>query len=300
MAQFGVQAWLCDRDAAVVADALAWIARLKDNAVSETFQFQLQATQPGTAHEDAQVSVPTDAHSNSRQPSLADCERLVHHAGTLNELTSEALQAWHIDLILECVPEQISIKKRVLRQLSGLFPPPGIIASNSSYLVPSITSQFVSDPQRFAHMHFHVPVLRESVCDVVGCSQTSPEVLDKLVDLGERIGQPAIRLRREQPGYIFNWLLQSVLRGALELHAKDVADPADIDRAWKSVTGMPLGPFAIMDQIGLDVIEQVLSNARWAEASPITEDDLIAIVRSLVAAGKLGIKSGEGFYRYEE
>jgi 3-hydroxyacyl-CoA dehydrogenase len=283
MAQYGLHVWLVDRDAAVVEQALAWIAELT-TSVADSFQYSLEQAAP----------------VSSAEPALADCQSRVRAGGSLMELSTEDLSAWHIDLILESVPEQISIKKRVLRQLSHLAAAPCIIASNSSYLVPSITSQFVQQPERFAHLHFHVPVLRRSVCDVVGCSQTEPEVLSRLVELARRIEQPPIQLRREHPGYIFNWLLQSVLRGALELRAKDVADPEDIDHAWKSVSGMPLGPFAIMDQIGLDVIEQVLSNARWAVPSEINEDDLIAVVRPLVHAGRLGIKSGAGFYNYRD
>ena len=282
MAQFGLNVWLVDREAAVVDQAIAWIGELR-TPIGDSFRFSTEVD-PSAAEVD--------------ESAWAECASRIHDGGVLAELTAEDLQTWHIDLILESVPEQISVKKRVLRLLSSLSLPPCIIASNSSYLVPSITSQFVQHPERFAHLHFHVPVLRRSVCDVVGCTQTTPDVLARLVELAERIEQPPIQLRHEHPGYIFNWLLQSVLRGALELVAKDVADPVDIDRAWKSVSGMPLGPFAIMDQIGLDVIEQVLSNSRWASPTGVTEDDLIAIVRPLINAGRLGIKTDAGFYDY--
>jgi 3-hydroxybutyryl-CoA dehydrogenase len=203
-----------------------------------------------------------------------------------------------IDMVLECVPEQISLKKRVLREVSELFPS-CIIASNSSYFVPSTLSQFVTRSERFAHMHFHVPVLRESVCDIVGCSQTDPLVLSRLAELAQRMRQPPIMLRREQPGYVFNWLLQSVLKGALELVANDVVDAQQVDQSWKAVTGMPLGPFGIMDQIGLDVIEQVLCNARWVEPTVMPNEQLLSVLRPLIAAGKLGVKTQAGFYEYD-
>ena len=149
-------------------------------------------------------------------------------------------------------------------------------------------------------MHFHVPVLRESVCDIVGCAVTQPEVLKQLAELANRIQQPPIQLRHEHPGYIFNWLLQSVLKGALELVALDIVEPRQVDQSWKAVTGMPLGPFGIMDQIGLDVIEQVLSNARWAEPPAVSDQELLAVIQPMIAAGKLGVKTQAGFYEYSQ
>jgi 3-hydroxybutyryl-CoA dehydrogenase len=207
-------------------------------------------------------------------------------------------KAPQIDMVLESVSEQVSSKKRVLREVSSLFPPPTIIASNSSYFVPSQLAGYVEHPSRFAHMHFHVPVLRESVVDIVGCRETENQVLQQLRQLAERIQQAPLMLRNEHPGYIFNWLLQSMLKSALELAVLDVADPEDIDYSWKAVTGMPLGPFGIMDQIGLDVIEQVLSNARWAAPSTVTSDQLLELLRQRTSQGHLGVKTQRGFYDY--
>jgi 3-hydroxybutyryl-CoA dehydrogenase len=218
----------------------------------------------------------------------------------LDEFTHGQLVAWRPQLILECVSEQLSLKKRILRRISELAPDDCIVASNTSYFVPSVLSKFVSRPERFAQLHFHVPVLRDSVVDIVGCEHTSSEVLELLVDLAKRAGQYPLLLRREHPGYVFNWLLQAVLKAALELVAKDVVDVKDVDRSWKSVTGMSIGPFGMMDQIGLDVIDQVLSNARWAPPNPITDQQLLEIIRPLIEHGKLGIKSGCGFYDYRQ
>ena len=202
-------------------------------------------------------------------------------------------------VVLECVSEQLGLKRRVLREFSAQFPKTTIIASNSSYFTPSTLAEFVTEPERFAHWHFHVPLHRSSIADVVGHSGTQPWVLDRLTELTHVIDHYPLRLRREQPGYVFNWLLQSVLRSALELAARDVADIEDIDRAWRTVSGMPLGPFAMMDNIGLDVIEQVLANARWAEAEPVPIDQLLAVLRGPISQGHLGVKTGRGFYEHE-
>lgn len=225
----------------------------------------------------------------------------VHLAPQISKL-EEADGDWDaraIDLVLENVPEQLSTKKRLLQRVSRAFPAPTIIASNSSYFVPSLLSKFVDDPSRFAHLHFHVPVLEDSVADIVGCEQTDPAVLERLRQLAIRVRQAPLMLRREHPGYLFNWMLQATLKSALELAILDVADPADIDKSWRAVTGMQLGPFGMMDQIGLDVIEQVLSNARWAEPPNVSSEQLLALLREKTNQGQLGVKSGQGFYSHE-
>ncbi len=258
MAQFGVDVWLADRHIGVCEDAWEWMKNLDPSHASDEWIERI--------------------HLTSSPSELAD-------------------SSTRIDLAIESVPEQLSLKKRVLQELSRVFSS-AIIASNSSYFVPSVLSAFVAHPQRFAHMHFHVPVLADSVVDIVGCAATKPEVIDSLRQLAVRIAQEPLLLRREHPGYIFNWLLQSVLRSALELAALDVADASDIDKSWRAVTGMPLGPFGIMDRIGLDVIEQVLSNSRWAEPPKVPVEQLLALLSQHTNRGELGVKTGRGFYPY--
>ncbi|MEZ6137478.1 MAG: 3-hydroxyacyl-CoA dehydrogenase NAD-binding domain-containing protein [Pirellulaceae bacterium] len=267
MAHFGVNVCLTDSDAQIAHDAVTWVQQI-------------------------------DVETCEPKPTVANWRELVSAVEPLKQLDASHKIVAAADLALECVPEQLSLKKRVLRQISAVVPPDCIIASNSSYFVPSMLSQFVGGTQRFAHMHFHVPVLKRSVCDVVGCEQTDPTVLARLAELAERIAQPPILLRHEHPGYIFNWLLQSVLKGALELTAQDVVDPEQVDQSWMAVTGMPVGPFGMMDQIGLDVIEQVLSNSRWAGTSALSTERLLDVLRPQIAAGNLGVKTGAGFYRY--
>lgn len=263
MAQHGVHVWLFDRNRAVCEQSLQWMC-----------------------------SIVSDPIESSSPAVITDWLTRVQIA--------DQLFVPDVELVIESVPEQISLKRRVLSEISDLYPPPTILTSNSSYFTPTMLSRFVVAPERFAHFHFHVPVQHESVTDIVGCDATDPEVIDRLCELSRRIGQAPLRLRHEQPGYVFNWLLQSLLRASLELVAKDVTDPAEIDRSWKAVTNMPLGPFGMMDRIGLDVIEQVLSNARWADADDVSLDRLIEVLQGPLRQGNLGVKTGKGFYDYSE
>lgn len=294
MARFGISVWLTDRNSEVIDDAILWMKRIGGDSADSGGGVEASRAEEDRAENEVWLA---RVHSAGGISDLANAEVYSQGAESdSSDLTVPLTAA--MDLVLECVPEQISLKKRVLRQLSELFPPPCIIASNSSYFVPSVLSAFVKSPERFAHLHFHVPVLRESVADIVGCDVTEPWVLERLAGLSERIEQYPLKLRHENPGYVFNWLLQAVLKAALELVHNDVVDPADVDRSWKAVTNMPVGPFGMMDRIGIDVVEQVLANARWSDVSSVSEADLMQVLKPLVDAGRLGVKSKAGFYDY--
>lgn len=202
-----------------------------------------------------------------------------------------------IELVLESVPEQAALKRRLLKRLSEAFPAPTLLASNSSYFVPSTFSRHVVSPERYAHFHFHVPIWRATVVDVAAAAQTAPQTLERLSLLAKKIGQTPIVQTVENSGYIFNAMLKNVLKSALELLDRGVSDPQGIDLAWTKATGMPIGPFGIMDQIGLDIILQTMSNARFVEGDQIWAP-LIARIEPLVQAGHLGVKTGQGFFPY--
>lgn len=275
MAICGVRVYFSDRAAQVLSAAQKW---MQDEAPS--YMNQIVADPP-------QVGTGFDIRFAEQWK-----QRVVFGA-SIPELVNQ------VQIVLECVSEQIALKRRVLREISSQFSKHVIIASNSSYFTPSTLVQYVDEPQRFANWHFHVPLHRSSIADISGSPQTEPWVLDRLEDMSKRIGQHPLRLRHEQSGYVFNWMLQSLLRSALELAAKDIVDIQDIDLAWKSVSGMPIGPFAMMDHIGLDTIEQALSNARWDDSEPIAIEKLLAVLRKPIEQGHLGLKSGHGFYNHQ-
>jgi 3-hydroxybutyryl-CoA dehydrogenase len=204
-----------------------------------------------------------------------------------------------VDLAIECVHEQISSKRRVLRDLSETLSETTLIASNSSYFTPSMLSKFVMHPERFGHFHFHSPVWNATIVDIVPGPQASADVAERLRALAIQIGQTPIVQTVENPGYIFNWILQAMLKSSLELVERKVATPEDIEMSWKTVTGMQLGPFGMMDLIGIDLIHQVLSNARWMGDYEETQK-LIDILQPWLDRGELGVKSGQGFFDYND
>jgi len=268
LATFGITVGLTDKDADTIEDAYQWIV-CSQGSIQHPLSLgglstSTRENEDSTMHINHSLSVEAasgtqETPSSSRASRTFDLAKLVEKLESFNRLTRDQVVAWQAGLAIESVPEQISLKRRVLRRISDLVSEDCIIVSNSSYFVPSLLSQFVQHPNRYAHLHFHVPVLRDSVADIVGCESTSSQVVQRLAELCHRIQQHPLILKREHPGYVFNWLLQSVLKAALELVASDVAEIEDIDLSWKSVTGMSVGPFGMMDQIGIDVIDQQLA-----------------------------------------
>ena len=292
MAKSGLQVWLLDRNSQVIEQAFQWLQQIHGQTTAPS-----GSPPPASAKNDRPPRQPIVA-SGPEFNWLAN----IHVAPSLHELQQATGMGRlpEIQLALECVPEQLSLKKRVLRQLGETFPAPVIIASNSSYFVPSLLQGYVAQPERYAHMHFHVPVLNDSVVDIVGGADTDVATVQRLVNLSHLVGLEPLQLRREHPGYVFNWMLQALLKAALELAVLDVVDPEDIDKSWQSVTGMPVGPFGMMDRIGLDVIEQVLANARWAETLQVDPARLLELIQEHTRQGELGTKTGRGFYEYDQ
>ncbi len=215
----------------------------------------------------------------------------IHTADGIDRVVGE------FDLVLESVSEQFSLKRRIIKSFSERFPSPAIIASNSSYFTPSMMQPHVVSPERFANFHFHVPIWRATLVDIASGPMTADVTLQRLVLLSIRIGQTPLVQRIENPGYVFNWMLKALLQSALQLVDRKVAQPADIDMAWKKVTGMPIGPFGIMDQIGVDLIHQTMSHARFVDGDEEWQP-LVDILQPYVDSNRLGVKTGQGFFDY--
>lgn len=216
---------------------------------------------------------------------------LIHTTSKIDEVAGD------FDLILESVSEQFSLKRRIIKSYSERFASPAIIASNSSYFTPSMMQPHCISPGRFANFHFHVPVWRATLVDIATGSLTDEATVQRLVAVASRIGQTPLVQRVENPGYVFNWMLKALLQSALQLVDRNVAEPADIDMAWKKVTGMPIGPFGIMDQIGVDLIHQTMSHARFVDGDEEWQP-LVDILQPYVDSHRLGTKTGRGFFEY--
>jgi 3-hydroxybutyryl-CoA dehydrogenase len=138
-----------------------------------------------------------------------------------------------------------------------------------------------------------------NVVDIMPPPGTAPEILDLLEAFALRIGQIPIRLAKENYSYVFNTMLNALLRSATSLAAREVTSYQNVDRAWMGVMKMPVGPFGIMDTIGLETVRDITQF--WANVTNEAELQQNAdFLKSYVEQGWLGVKSGRGFYSYPD
>lgn len=215
------------------------------------------------------------------------------------ELCSDPAEAAHdADLLSESVFEDVKTKGEVFGKFNTLCKPETIFTTNSSTLVPSQFAALTGRPALLCAFHFHNPVWDANVVDIMPHPGTDPEVVSLLQQFAMTIDQIPISVQKETPSYVFNAMLDGFLGAALRLRVKEVASVEDIDRAWMGVTKMPVGPFGIYDLIGIDLIYHIVEkSSRKAWFVPELRR-VKAYLKGFVDAGKLGRKTGEGFYKY--
>jgi 3-hydroxybutyryl-CoA dehydrogenase len=208
--------------------------------------------------------------------------------------TDLAAAGCDVDLVIESIPEDPNIKGEFFAKLNAVCPSRTIFTTNSSSLVPSLFAHKTGRPDRFCAFHFHPA---SKLVDVMPHPGTAPETLETVRGFSELINHSPIVLKRENPGYVFNALLNPWLLAALNLVAGDVVSPEEVDRAWKVVTYSPVGPFAMMDIIGLETVWHITDY--WAKKKNDPRAQKSAdLLKQYVDRGDLGITTGKGFYEY--
>jgi 3-hydroxybutyryl-CoA dehydrogenase len=201
------------------------------------------------------------------------------------------------DLIIEIVPEKLELKREVFAQLDKLAPPAAIIATNSSSLPVSKIESAVKRKDKVANIHFYTPVMKNYFVDIAGGTQTSKETIQALDAWARRIGCLPVVVKKECMGFVFNRIWHAVKRESLASWGNGNADFRDIDRAWMIWSGMPSGPFAMMDGVGLDVVYDIEMQYYLDSKDP--KDRPPDALKAMIDRGELGIKSGQGFYDWK-
>jgi len=219
------------------------------------------------------------------------------------EKKSEALTRMHYttdlrkalsdcDFISESVTEELTTKEKVWKQIGELAPAKTIFTTNTSYLLPSQLAAISGRPEKFCAFHFH-DVFYARVVDIMPHPTTDSSLIPLLQELGKTLNQVPVIVKKESPGYIFNFMLMALLGAAGRLKTKDIASIEDIDRSWMVNFHMPTGPFGIIDNIGLDTAWHVVKEREDAASQAFAK-----LLKEYIDAGKLGEKTGEGFYKY--
>lgn len=200
------------------------------------------------------------------------------------------------DLVIEAVPEKLELKRSLLQAVAAVTGPAAILASNTSSLSLAEIAAAVPGPERVIGTHFFNPVHLMKLLEIVVGPQTSPATLAAIQGLGARIGKDCIVVK-DSPGFATSRLGLVIGLEAIRMVEEGVASPEDIDKAMCLGYGFPMGPLRLTDLVGLDVRLSIAEYLR-EKLDHGAHFEPPRLLREMVAAGKLGKKAGQGFYRW--
>ena len=196
-------------------------------------------------------------------------------------------------LVVEALPEQLELKRQVFAELDSCAPADAVLATNSSSYPSSQMIDGVSRPQRVVNTHFYMPPFSNAV-EVMSCGQTDRPVIDRLMDALPAYGLVPFEVHAESVGFIYNRIWAAIKREALSVVAAGVASPEEVDRIFQLSLHSAYGPFRAMDLVGLDVVLDI--EEHYAQARDGLPEAPRGLLRDYIEQGRLGVKSGRGFY----
>lgn len=199
------------------------------------------------------------------------------------------------EVMIEAVYEEMAVKAKVLSAVSEVVDRGALIGSNTSSLSVTKMSEYVRSPERFLGIHFFNPVPVMKLVELVPGSHTSPDTLQRAKALADKLGKTSVTAR-ESPGFIVNRLLCPMMNEAAYLVMEGVASPEDVDTAMKLGANHPIGPLALADLVGIDVLYAIMEVLHEDIGDPKYRP--CPLLKKMIGEGRLGRKSGEGFFRY--
>ena len=212
-------------------------------------------------------------------------------------VTTELADLAGCDLVIEAAFEDMAVKDALMRELSELLRPEAIVATNTSALSVTEIAASYARPERVVGMHFFNPAPLMKLVEIVRAQRTDEDAFESAYAFAASLGKEPIRCN-DTPGFVVNRILIPLLNDCVRVLDEAGVSPEDLDKAMRFGAGWPMGPTTLVDLVGIDVHVHA-SEALW---QGLREPRMAAPARlvAMARAGKLGRKSGEGFYRYDE
>ena len=212
------------------------------------------------------------------------------------------------DLVIESMAEEETAKIDFYKKIAPLLPEKTILVTNSSTLLPSTFAKYTGRPEKYLALHFANSIWKNNTAEVMSSGLTDRKYFDEVISFANGIRMIALPVEKEKSGYLLNSMLVPFLLSGLDLYANGVSDPKSIDLAWKHGTGSPKGPFEIFDTVGLTTAMNIVEQYQKVPGlfTPILRKMMLpynfkgmkAILQKYIDEGKLGMASGEGFYKW--
>lgn len=221
------------------------------------------------------------------------------HAGIKLELDLKKAVA-DADLVIESMAENVDDKIAFYQKLAPLLPQKTVIVTNSSTLLPSKFAKYTGRADKYLSLHFANSIWKNNTAEVMSQSKTKPEYFDAVMKFAEEIRMIPLPVRKEKSGYLLNSMLIPLLFSGMDLYVNGISDPESIDKAWTLGTGSPKGPFRILDTVGIttayNIVKMYLKIPSFL--APYNFKGMEKMLKKMIDEGKLGMSSGEGFYKY--
>ena len=201
------------------------------------------------------------------------------------------------DFIIEAVFEDLELKKNVFKQLDELVRPDVILTTNTSSMSITEIATSTKRPDKVAGMHFFNPAPLMRLVEVVRGMLTSDGTVQTIKEMAKNMGKEPVEVKKDTPGFIVNRLMMPHLLEAIKIFEEGIATPEDIDKAVKLGLNYPMGPFELMDLTGIDIALHV-TEYLYKELNKESKWSAPTLLRLMIRAGRLGKKTGEGWYRY--
>ena len=209
--------------------------------------------------------------------------------------TTDLKLAADADLVVEAAIENLDVKKSIFAELDQICKPETILASNTSSISITAIAAATQRPDKFIGMHFFNPATVMKLVEVIRGAHTSDETYNTIAELAKAIGKEPVEVN-EAPGFVVNKILIPMINEACDLVYTGVASVEGVDTAMKLGANHPMGPLALGDLVGLDVCLAIMDTLYSETHDPKYRASLL--LRKMVRAGKLGRKTGEGFFKY--